>query len=97
MTKNTIDGETGMLNHRFYQCLKDCLNGYRRMTASVKRRLTRMGFRVVEGKKHIKIYWGGHARCCVVSKTASDYKAGLNMASELYRLVLLENGLLQIA
>lgn len=48
MTKTAIDGKTGMLNQRFYQCLKDCLSGYRRMTASVKRRLTRMGFRVVE-------------------------------------------------
>lgn len=72
-----------------YKTLKALLAGYRRMTASLKRRLHDLGFQVVAGRKHFKVYWRfNYSRCCVISKTASDCKAGQNMASRLYHLAV---------
>lgn len=78
-----------MTSKDLHQTLKALLAGYRHMTASLKRRLNDLGFQVVAGRKHIKIYWRfNRSRCCVISKTASDYKAGRNMASRLYQLAI---------
>lgn len=78
-----------MFSNDLYRKLKALLAGYRHMTASLKRRLNDLGFQVVAGRKHLKIYWQfNRSRCCVISKTASDYKAGRNMASKLYHLAI---------
>lgn len=71
----------------FYTTLKRLLYGYRRMTSGLRRHLTKLGFTIITGRKHLKIYWGTNwSRCCVVSKTASDCKSGKNIAAELYRM-----------
>lgn len=78
-----------MTSKQFYATLKALLAGYRRMTASLKHHLNDLGFQVVVGRKHLKVYWkSDYSRCCVISKTASDYKAGRNMASRLYHLAI---------
>ncbi len=72
----------------FLQQLKIIFKGYRHLTKKLNRQLAQLGFRLKDSKTHYKIYYGeDHRHAVVISKTSSDYRAGLNICRQLYTLV----------
>ena len=64
--------------------LKNVLRGYRRMTKSIKKELSDLGFIVKIGKTHHKVYHVSNLdKFYTISATASDNRAGLNIALTL--------------
>ena len=72
----------------FHQHLKNIFKGYRHLTRKLNRRLAQLGFKLENGKTHYKIYYGeDHQHAVIISKTSSDYRAGMNICRQLYTLV----------
>lgn len=69
--------------------LKVIFNGYKHLTKKINKQLANLGFTVEIGKKHIKIYYTGNSKHYVtISKTASDWRTGLNICTQLNDLIL---------
>lgn len=68
--------------------LKSLLRGYTHITSSICRKLKKLGFILVEGRKHYRVYFGDNMRChCILAKTPSDFKAGINAVAGLMAMV----------
>lgn len=69
--------------------LKAVMRSYRRMDASTQHKLKRLGFNVVEGRKHYHIYRNGDThRSYTLSKTPGDYRDGINSAIQMYKILV---------
>ncbi len=74
------------------QKLKELFRGYTHMTRRVQIGLKTLGFRVKTGKKHCKIFYGNDiSHPIIVSVSASDCRAGLNIARELASVLSAES------
>ena len=70
--------------------LKKILKQYRKMSASVQRRLSKVGITVIEGKNHYKLYFKGNTRRCFsLPKTPSSTRTGVNSAFRIYNHLVL--------
>jgi len=68
--------------------IKNMFKGYRKMTKSLRRKLRSLGFTVLEGGKHYKLYYlDDFNHPITLSKTASDSRTGLNISSALIHAV----------
>lgn len=67
--------------------LKRLFKGYRTMTAPIRRGLHRLGFDVVDGKTHYKVFFRNFPYPIVISKTPSDYRSGLNFVRDAMNMV----------
>lgn len=66
--------------------VKRILKPFRTMTATIKRRLTALGFQLKITRKHIKIYYqNDKSHWALIAKTASDVKAGINVSRQIFR------------
>jgi hypothetical protein len=82
---NPPTGEAESMRSR----LKALLRDYRSMDAKVKGTLEDMGFEVSEEGKHFKIVFQGDDRYTfTMPKSGSDHRGGLNLASDISRLLL---------
>ena len=68
------------------QELKRTLNNYSGMTSAVRKRLRAIGIRIVDGKKHFKVYYKDKIIPCTLAKTPSDFRTGKNFVSDLLRM-----------
>lgn len=74
-------------NTIFLSELKSILKGYNKVTPNIRRRLKKLGFSIVDGKKHCKVYYGAdECHPYVMPKTPSDYRVGLNVALGLFSM-----------
>ncbi len=74
-------------NSIFLSELKDILKGYNKVTPVIRRRLKKLGFSIVDGRKHYKVYYGAdESHPYVMAKTPSDCRAGLNVAMGLFSM-----------
>lgn len=72
----------------FRQQLKNIFKGYRHVTRKLSQQLTQLGFHLENGKNHYKIYYGEDRHHAVsISKTSSDYRAGMRIYHDLCTLV----------
>ena len=70
------------------QTLKKALKGYRTMNGSLKSELESLGIEITSDGKHYKwSYFGDNRYVATVSKTSSDVRAGMNMASTIEKLM----------
>ena len=70
--------------------VKNLLHGYSMMNASMQSDLESIGCTVMPGKKHYKIRLHGDNRYQVaMAKTGSDRRGGLNLASEINKIMFL--------
>ncbi|HAZ61697.1 MAG TPA: hypothetical protein DCY89_09005 [Gammaproteobacteria bacterium] len=68
--------------------LKQLLKGSSGVDAKVRRGLEEMGFTISEEGKHYKIVYQGDDRYTfTLPKSGSDYRGGLNAASDIARLL----------
>ena len=65
------------------QILKTAFRGYRSMNRKLRGILNRLGFRIVEGRKHYKIFFLNGTQSVPLSKTSSDVHTGLNFVQEV--------------
>lgn len=73
-----------------YTTLKIILRQYRRMDASMKRKLASIGIYVIEGRKHYKLYYNNNKHHFFpLAKTPSGTKTGANSASRIYNNLIL--------
>lgn len=71
------------------QSLKRILKQYRTMTAAIRIKLNALGFSMVLGGKHIKIYYGtDRSHWALIASTASDVKAGIIVATRVFRTLI---------
>lgn len=69
--------------------LKVIFKGYKHLTKKINKQLAHLGFNVEIGKTHIKIYYKNNNKHYVtISKTASDWRTGLNICTQLNALIL---------
>lgn len=69
--------------------LKIIFKDYKHLTRKIGHELSSLGFNIVICKTHIKIYYMNNAsKFVTISKTASDWRTGLNVCSQLNSLVL---------
>lgn len=60
----------------------------RKLNESSIKSLRKLGFVVIEGGKHYKIFWGDSREFATVSKTLSDSNHGVdNLVSSIMRIV----------
>lgn len=72
----------------FRQQLKTIFKGYRHVTRKLIQQLTQLGFHLENGKHHYKIYYGDdHHHAVSISKTSSDYRAGMRICHDLCTLI----------
>ena len=65
------------------------LRGYKTMSSSLRRYLEGIGFIITEDGKHYRLTYRGDARYhTTLSKTASDYREGDNIALQIIRDML---------
>jgi hypothetical protein len=82
---NPPTGEAEAMRSR----LKALLRDFRSMDAKVRSALHDMGFDLSEEGKHYKIVFQGDDRYTfTMPKSGSDYRGGLNLASDISRLLL---------
>ena len=71
------------------ETLKNCLHGYKKMTASQRRTLEELGFKITEDGKHYKLVFCEDPRYGgTLSKTGSDHRGGDNTAHDIIRMIL---------
>ena len=81
---NAASDETGRLREE----LKDILRGSTTIDARVRRGLEKLGFEISEDGKHFKLVFQGDDRYIfTLAKSGSDYRGGLNAASDIARLL----------
>ena len=49
------------------------------------RKLADLGFNVIKGKSHYKVYWDDSAYCTIVGATPSDHRANFRRVADLNR------------
>ena len=70
------------------QQLKILFKGYRHITKKIRKGLHSLGFILENGKTHYKIYYGNeHSHAVTISKTASDWRTGLNICAQLVNIL----------
>ncbi|WP_298588916.1 hypothetical protein [uncultured Selenomonas sp.] len=70
------------------QQLKRTFKGYTRITRKIRQELSGMGFVLEIGKTHAKVYYGvDRSHFVTISKTASDWRTGLNICSQINALL----------
>ncbi len=70
------------------ETLKELLRDYKSMDAKVRKGLEDLGFEIEEEGKHYKLIYQGDGRYTFsLSKTSSDHRAGLNMASDIAKQI----------
>ncbi|AMB47731.1 hypothetical protein Y590_22503 [Methylobacterium sp. AMS5] len=75
------------LNNR-REKIKAALRGYSSMTKATSDSLTEMGFDISEEGKHYKLTYNGDGRYTFsLSKSGSDHRSGLNLASDISKTV----------
>lgn len=70
------------------QQIKRIFKGYSHITKKIRQELSRLGFVLEIGKTHARIYYGidrGHF--VTISKTASDWRTGLNICRQVNALL----------
>jgi hypothetical protein len=68
----------------YKSALKDLLRDYRSMETKTRDALEEMGFNITEEGKHFKLTYQGDERYVfTLAKTGSDYRGGLNAASDI--------------
>jgi hypothetical protein len=68
--------------------LKALLRGYKSMTKDVRDGLSDLGFSISEDGKHFKVVYKGDDRYTfALPKTSSDFRAGLNSASDIAKRI----------
>jgi len=73
---------------RYRDQIKALLRDYQSMDAKTRRELEHMGFSISDSGKHYKLVFHGDERyTLVMPKTGSDYRGGLNSASDFCRLL----------
>ena len=71
------------------ETLKNCLHGYKKMTASQRRTLEELGFKITEDEKHYKLVFCEDPRYGgTLSKTGSDHRGGDNTAHDIIRMIV---------
>lgn len=74
---------------RIRRQLKELLRSYTRMNSSIKKHLEEMGFTVVQGRKHYKLYYKNDmSHSYAISATSSDRRAGANASACIYRKLI---------
>ena len=73
--------------------LKKIFVGYRSVTKTMRKNLRKIGFHVVEGGKHYKIYNMYNQCVCTISKTPSDFRTGYNTVCKMCNSIIYENNL----
>ena len=69
--------------------LKVLLKGFKCVTAPMKRSLQDLGFEFRESTKHYKlVYYGDDRYIATLSKTPSDARSGMNLASSMIKTML---------
>lgn len=69
--------------------LKALLKGFKCVTAPMKRSLQDLGFEFRESTKHYKlVYYGDDRYIATLSKTPSDARSGMNLASSMIKTML---------
>lgn len=63
--------------------LKKIFIGYRTMKKTMRKKLKEIGLIVKEGSKHYKIVTLCEKYVCTISKTASDFRSGYNIAHNI--------------
>lgn len=67
--------------------IKEALRGYKEMTPKIRSTLTKLGFKISDDGKHLKlIYQDDDRYTFTLPKTGSDGRGGLNAASDISRL-----------
>lgn len=70
------------------ETLKTLLRGYKSMSKEIRDGLTNLGFSISEDGKHFKaVYKGDDRYTFSISKTSSDVRAGLNLASDIAKRI----------
>lgn len=74
------------------ESLKSIFRGYTVMNRGLQHQLEALGFTVVRGKRHYRIYYqNDFTRFCCLSCTAGDRKAGNNAVSVICNQLLETN------
>ena len=74
-------------NNSLREELKRIFKGYKHLTNKISRQLNHLGFKIEIGKTHIKIYYkDNNSKYVTFSKTASDWRTGLNLCTQLNAL-----------
>lgn len=70
------------------RAVKDTLSQYSKMDERTRRSLERIGFEITGDKNHYKLtFKGDHRYHIILAKTPSDFRAGMNTASDLCRIL----------
>jgi hypothetical protein len=82
LASNAVTGHSE--KDQILNLLKASLRGYTTMSASMRKELERSGFVISEDGKHYKLVFRGDDRySCVLPKTGSDHRGGLNAFAEI--------------
>lgn len=71
------------------KALKSILKQFKAMTTKIIHQLNKLGFNVIKGGKHYKVYFKNIPQCVIIACTASDRKAGANCVTKLYRQLVI--------
>lgn len=65
--------------------LKAIFKGYRKLTASMEKRLNELGFGIVRSKNHIILnyYIGEHELRFAIQKTPGDFRSGIKTVKDI--------------
>ncbi len=76
------------------ESLKPIFRGYRRMDASMEKKLKNLGFEIIRSKKHYILNYSICKKelCIEVSKPPSDFRSGLKIVRDISN-VIKRNGL----
>lgn len=78
----------GCLASQFRDTLKNLLRGTTTLDTRTRRDLEKMGFTITDGGKHYKLVYQGDDRYTyTLPSSGSDYRGGLNAASDIGRLM----------
>jgi hypothetical protein len=82
LASNAVTGDSE--KDQILTLLKAKLRGYTTMSASMRKELERSGFAISEDGKHYKLVFRGDDRySCVLPKSGSDHRGGLNAFAEI--------------
>lgn len=84
-TMNTSGNEPKCMRNE----LKKIMRGYKTINRSIRKGLESLGFTVILGKTHCKVYFGNNFHnSYTIAKTPSDYRAGMNAVAGLFSLAV---------
>ena len=81
-----------MNQNQFHNELKTILKGYKVMNSSLEKKIKKLGFDIERNKNHIILSYFINNKTFEfpLSKTASDYRAGYEQASIIWRTLKVE-------